>query len=174
MPELAEPLRPARTVEDPSGYEPLSAFTCGSGEEPWERHVDRVVERLYKGEAIPQTLVVLEDARGALVGVCSFWLGDLMTPLFRTPIREAPYINAIGIDRRFHGARLADGSRPGDALLRGALSEIQALYGARHVFALVAPENSQAHALFARHGFGEVSPLKEGRQALRIRPPMPL
>jgi hypothetical protein len=174
MSELAEPLRPARVVEDPTAYEQLADFSCGAGDAAWESHVDRVVGRLYKGEAIPQTLVVLEDADGRLVGVCSFWLGDLMAPLFRTPIRDAPYINVIGVDRRFHGARLADGSHPGDVLLRGALAAIHGLHGYRHVFALVAPENARAHALFARHGFGEVSPLKEGRQALRIRPPLPV
>ena len=174
MPALAEPLEPARTIEDPTTYEPLSGFSCGPGEEAWERHVNRVVARLFDGEAIPQTLLALEDADGALVAVCSFWLGDLLTPLQRAPIRDAPYINVIGVDRRFQGLRLADGSRPGDAMLHGALATIQALYGHRHVFALVAPENDRAHALFARHGFGEVSPMKGGGQALRIRPPMPI
>jgi hypothetical protein len=93
-------------------------------------------------------------------------------PMYREPIDDAPYINIIGIDARFQGRRLGDGSHPGDALLDGALECLRKLYGAVHVFALVAPENARAHALFAWHAFGEISPMKPGRQALLVRSPL--
>jgi hypothetical protein len=172
MTDLTEPLTPVRAIEDPTHYGPLARFSCGSGEQPWERHVDRVALRLARGEAIPQTLLAVEDAVGELVGLCSFWLGNLLMPMYREPINDAPYINIIGVDARFQGRRLTDGSRAADALLDGALEWIRNLHGAVHVFALVAPENSRGHALFARHAFGEISPMNAGRQALRVRPPL--
>jgi hypothetical protein len=173
MADLAEPLRPARIVERPRRYQPLKGFSCGPGTEPWEGHVNRVVRRLSRGEAIPQTLVVVEDATGALVGVCSFWPRDLLLPLRSQALCAIPYINMIATERRFQGQILEDGSRPGDALLLGVLDHIRGMHGGvlPHVYALVAPANTPAHALFARHDFGEVSPLKAGGDAIRIRAP---
>ncbi len=160
-------------IETPTAYTPLRRFSCAAGADRWEGHVDRVAARLARGEAIPQTLVVLEDAGGALVGVCSFLARTLLLPPRSAPMRGIPYINMIGIDRRFRGHVLADGSRPSDALLAGALEQIGGTYGGRlpHVFALVAPENTHAHALFARHDFGEISPQKPGGEAIRMRAP---
>jgi ribosomal protein S18 acetylase RimI-like enzyme len=174
MAEIVEPLRAVRVVDEPSAYVPLQEFSSGPGEHPWERHVDNVAGRLARGEAIPQALIVLEDAAGALVGVCSYWMDELLAPVYRAPIPQSPYINMIGVDHRYQGVRLADGSGPADVLLRGVLEHMKAKHGASYVFALVATENVRAHALFARHGFGEISPLKPGRQALRVRPPQAL
>jgi ribosomal protein S18 acetylase RimI-like enzyme len=171
MAQIVEPLRAVRVVDEPGAYAPLKEFSSGPGAHPWERHVDNVAGRLARGEAIPQALLVLEDAAGALVGVCSYWIDELLAPVYRAPIPQSPYVNMIGVDGRYRGARLADGSRPGDVLLAGVLERMKAKHGACHVFALVAAENVHGHALFARHGFGEISPLKAGRQALRVRPP---
>jgi ribosomal protein S18 acetylase RimI-like enzyme len=173
MSELAEPLRPVRVVRQPGRYPPLAEFSCGTGEEPWDRHVNRVAQRLSSEQALPQTLTVLEDDAGELVGICSFWPRDLLLPLRREPLLEIPYINAIAVDRRFRGASLRDGSRPADALLVGALEVIRATHGgvAPHVYALVSSRNERAQALFTRHGFGELSASKPGGEAIRIRPP---
>jgi len=173
MSELAEPLRPVRVVRQPGRYAPLAGFSCGAGEESWDRHVNRVAQRLYSEQAIPQTLAVLEDDGGELVGICTFWPRDLLLPLRREPLLEIPYINAIGIDRRFRGAALRDGGRPADALLAGVLDVIRGMHGgaAPHVYALVASANERGHALFDRHGFGELSATKPGGEAIRIRPP---
>jgi hypothetical protein len=173
MAGLAEPLRPARIVERPARYQPLQDFSCGPGAQPWERHVNNVAQRLAHGQAIPQALVVLEDATSALVGVCSFWLRELLLPPRQAPLRDSLYINIIAIHQRFRGQRLHDRSRPSDALLAGVLAHMRATHrGALpHVYALVAPNNLSAHALFARHGFGEISPLKHGGEAIRIHPP---
>jgi hypothetical protein len=173
MPGLIEPLGPARIVGRPARYEPLKGFSCGPGEQRWERHVDGVAGRLARGQALPQTLVVIEDAADALVGVCSFFPRDLLLPVRSAPLRAIPYINMIGVGHHYRGVALADGSHPADALLDGVLEQIARMHGgsAPHVYALVAPQNAQAHALFARHGFGEISPLKQGGEAIRIRPP---
>jgi hypothetical protein len=160
-------------VQRPRSYEPLAGFSCGPGEEAWETHVNRVAERLVSGEAVPQTLVVLEDAAGGLVGICTFWPRDLLLPLHRTPLLEVPYINTIATDARYRGARLADGGRPGDVLLEGALSVIRTMNGGSlpWVYALVAADNARAHSLFERHGFGEVGALTPGGQSIRIHAP---
>ncbi|HEX5224467.1 MAG TPA: GNAT family N-acetyltransferase [Solirubrobacteraceae bacterium] len=173
MGELAEPLRPVRVVRQPGRYHPLAGFSCGAGEDPWDRHVNKVVQRLASEQAIPQTLAVLEDDEGELVGICSFWPRDLLLPLRREPLLEIPYINALGIDRRFQGVGLRDGARPADVLLAGVLDVIRTMHGgaAPYVYALVAAGNTRAHALFARHGFGELSALREGGEAIRIRAP---
>lgn len=173
MAELAEPLRPARIVGSPGRYEPLRRFSCGPGAERWERHVNGVAGRLARDEAILQTLVVLEDASGELVGVCSFFPRELLLPPRRQALRNVPYINMIGIDQRFQGRVLGDGTRPADALLGGVLDQIRGMYGGviPHVYALVALENRRTHALFERHDFGQISPRKEGGEAIRIRAP---
>jgi hypothetical protein len=173
MVKLVEPLKPARVLKRPRGHDPLKGFSCGPCTKKWEQHVNAVAGRLYAGEAAPQTTVVLEDATGALVGVCSFLPRDLMLPVYREPLRGALYINMIGTDVRFQGLPLEDGSRPGDALLGGTLELIRSLHSGAmpYVHALVAPKNTRSHALFERHDFGEISPLTKGGDAIRLRAP---
>jgi hypothetical protein len=171
--ELTEPLRPVRIVRQPGRHPALARFSCGPDAQPWDRHVNRVAQRLAAEQAIPQTLTVLEDDAGELVGICSFWPRDLLLPLRRDPLLEIPYINAIGIDQRFHGATLRDGTRAADSLLSGVLDVIRAMHGGAlpHVYALVAASNTRAHKLFARHGFGELSATREGGETIRIHAP---
>lgn len=151
MSDIAEPLRPARILVKPKRYLPLRNFSCGRKGDSSEKLVNECVRNLYLGrEVLSQTLVILEDANGKLVGICSFHpysLGKF--------VGSARCIHVVGVDRRYQGKRLEDGSRPGDALLRGALDQIEITCdgGMPYVAALVSPENRRSRDLFARHGF---------------------
>jgi hypothetical protein len=160
MPEIAEPLRPVRVLANPKKHLPLRSFSCGRKGQYWERLVNDCVRNLYLGkETLAQTVVVLEDAVGKLIGVCTFHphsLGKFMG--------DAQRIHVVGTDRHYHGQRLADGSRPGDVLLRGALEQIELACDCRmpYVSTLVTPENERSRALFARHGFRDLPYAGEG------------
>jgi ribosomal protein S18 acetylase RimI-like enzyme len=160
MPDIAEPLRPVRILLAPKKYLPLRDFSCGRKGGFSEKLVNDCVRDLYLGrETLTQTLVVLEDANGKLIGVCSFHqhaLGKFMG--------DAQRIHVVGIDRKYRGKRLEDGSRPGDALLRGALEQIEMNCDGRmpYVSTLVYPENDRSRALFARQGFRELPHSGEG------------
>lgn len=160
MSDIAEPLRPARILLTAKKYSPLRSFSCGRKGDFSEKLVNECVRNLYLGrETLTQTVVVLEDANGKLMGVCSFHahsLGRFMG--------DAQRIHVVGVDRRYHGKRLEDGSRPGDALLRGALELIEMVCddSMPYVSTLVNPENHRSRALFARHGFRELPYPGEG------------
>src|ERR1700683_2410556 len=145
MSDIAEPLRPARILVTPKKYSPLRTFSCGRKGNSSEKLVNDCVRKLYLGKAtLAQTLVVLEDANGRLIGICGFYphvLGEFAG--------DAQRIHAVGIDRKYHGKRLEDGSRPGDALLHGALGQIAMAAGHHmsHVSVLVDPENHRSRAL---------------------------
>ncbi|HEV7937964.1 MAG TPA: GNAT family N-acetyltransferase [Solirubrobacteraceae bacterium] len=159
MSEIAEPLRPARILLAPKKYPPLRDFSCGRKGSFSEKLVNDCVRNLYLGrETLAQTLIVLEDANGKLIGVCSFYphaLGRLMG--------DAQRIHVVGVDRRYQGKRLKDGLRPGDVLLRSALEQIElTCVRMPYVSTLVYPENDRSRALFARHGFRELPYSGEG------------
>jgi hypothetical protein len=160
MPEITEPLRPVRILANPKKYLPMRNFSCGRKGNYWERLVNDCVRGLYLGkETLAQTVVVLEDASGKLVGICTFHphsLGKFMG--------DAQRIHIIGTDRLYHGQRLEDGSRPGDVLLLGALEQIELACDCRmpYVSTLVTPENERSRALFARHGFRDLPYPGEG------------
>lgn len=144
----------------PKKYLPLRNFSCGRKGGSSEKLVNDCVRNLYLSrEILNQTLVVMEDADGKLIGVCSFHphaIGRF--------VGDAQRIHVIGTDRRYHGKRLEDGSRPGDVLLRGALEQIQIACDGRmpYVSTLVDPENHRSRALFARHAFRELPYPGEG------------
>ena len=160
MPDIAEPLRPVRVLANPKKYLPLRSFSCGRKGSFAEKTVNDCVRNLYLGkETLAQTVTVLEDANGKLVGVCTFHphsLGKLMG--------EAQRIHIIGTDRLYHSKRLEDGSSLGDALLGGALEQIERVCGLRmpYVSTLVAPDNGRSRALFSRHGFRDLPYAGEG------------
>ncbi|HEY3970642.1 MAG TPA: hypothetical protein VGL79_04510 [Solirubrobacteraceae bacterium] len=160
MSDIAEPLRHGRILVTSKKYPPLRGFSCGRKGDYSEKLVNECVRNLYLGrETLTQTLVVLEDANGKLIGICSFYahpLGKFMG--------DAQRIHSIGIDRKYHGKRLEDGSRPGDALLRGTLELIETVCDDRmpYVSTLVYPENDRSRALFSRHGFREMPYPGEG------------
>jgi ribosomal protein S18 acetylase RimI-like enzyme len=145
-------------------FAPLKSFSCGRQGQPWEKMINEWVRDLYLGTVMrAQTVVVLEDAIGKLVGVCSFLPHPLDIPASRR-IGNSQRIHMLGTDRLFRGERLADGSSPGDVLLRGALQHIEIAGEGRmpYVSALVAPENDRSLALFKRHGFTEQPYAGEG------------
>ena len=172
MPDIAEPLRPVRVLATPQKFLPLRNFSCGRKGKSWETMVNSCVRGLYLGiETSIQTVVVLEDASGTLIGVGSF----LPHSIPYGPGRfsgNAQRIHILGTDRLYHGKRLIDGSRPGDVLLAGALAQIESACGARmpHVSALVSPENHRSRDLFARHGFRELPYAGEG-EVIYVRVP---
>jgi hypothetical protein len=78
----------------------------------------------------------------------------------------------LGTDRLFHGQRLSDGSRPADALLRGALEQMELACNGRmpYVWVFVSTDNDRSHALFDRHGFSAL-PYKGEGDVILLRAP---
>jgi hypothetical protein len=180
MPEIVEPLKPVRILANPKKYLPMRNFSCGRKGNTWEKLVNDCVRNLYLGkETLAQTVVVMEDADGKLIGIGTFHphsLGKLMG--------DAQRIHIVGTDRLYHGQRLEDGSRPGDLLLRGTLEQIELACDSRmpYVSTLVARENERSRALFSRHGFRDSPYLGSGElryvraphkqlPAIALRPP---
>lgn len=172
MAAIAEPLRPARILPKPKKFVPLRSFSCGRQGRSWEKMVNNGARRLSLGtETCPQTVVVLEGANGKLIGFCSFLPHPLPSSagVFDD---NAQRIHILGTDKQYHGKRLRDGSRPGDALLRGALEQIELACGGSmpYVSALVSPENDRSRALFDRHGFREL-PYSGDGEIIYVRSP---
>jgi hypothetical protein len=168
---MAEPLRPARVLARPKKFAPLRNFSCGRGGRPWETGVNKWVRDLYLGVETDHTVIVIEDADGKLVGVCGFMPFPFSIGSGK-PMGDAQRIHILATDKLYHGKRLQDGSRPGDALLRGVLEHIKIANGGRMpcVSALIEPENDRSHALFSRHGFDNLPYAGEG-DVIYVRPP---
>jgi ribosomal protein S18 acetylase RimI-like enzyme len=172
MDDVCEPLQPARVLAKPKKFAPLRNFSCGRKGKPWETTVNKWARSLYLGtETHTQTVVMLEDANGKLVGLCSYRPDPLPIPA-GSLVGGAQLIHLLGTDRLCHGKQLEDGSRPGDVLLQGALEHIKKDCGGRmpYVWALVSPENDRSQALFDRHGFGEL-PYKDKGEIVRVLSP---
>jgi hypothetical protein len=177
MAELVEPVK-KRILDQSVAHASVGGFSCGSKGKTWEASVNTWADRVHRGATTsPQTIVALEDAEGKLIGLSGVKPGVLFPALYRKPLVDVPYVHMIGTDYRFHGVRLADGSSPGDALLRASLEQIRTDWGGGnllpHVWALVNPKNRSSHALFDRNGFGEISATGKG-DAIRLRVPRPL
>jgi ribosomal protein S18 acetylase RimI-like enzyme len=156
VPVLDGPPRFSIVVE-PKGDARLKNFSCGEAEK-WEGFANRVVAKHYLGTAgMPLTLVAMEDPSGELLGLCGF---RPMEVGFDPPGRrmaEPPYIHVIGLSRRYRGWTLAEGPTLGSAMLVGTMKKIALLWPGEAmpaIWALVSPENTSAHQLFQRHGFG--------------------
>ncbi|HEX3693220.1 MAG TPA: GNAT family N-acetyltransferase [Solirubrobacteraceae bacterium] len=157
MLQIVEPLKPVRVLARPEKFPPLKSFSSGSKHKPWELIVDEWASILYLGiQARAQKALVLQDARGNLVGICSFMAKR--PPAEDNELIAAYCIHMLGIDRRYRGARLADGSRPSDILLDGAIDLIKRV--CKHhiplIWACTATENHPARSLFNRFGFREL------------------
>jgi hypothetical protein len=174
MAELVEPLS-TRTLDQAAAQPSVATFSCGGKGNSWEDAVNTWADRVHRGATTsPQTILALEDADGKLIGLSSAKPGLLYPVLYRKPLVDVPYIHMIGTDRSYHGKRLADGTSPGDALLRGTLEQIRRQWGTLPcVWALVNPKNKPSHALFDRHQFARLAPAGKG-DAVRLRTPQPI
>lgn len=174
MAEIVEPLRPARVLHRPKKFPPLRSFSCGRKGSSWEKSVNDWARELYLGkEREAQTVVVIEDAAGKLIAMGSFRPEPLPVRIrISKPIVNARCVHMLGVDRLYRGARLADGSRPGDILLQGVIDQIRVACDDRvpYVWALVNPENEHSHALFTRHGFSQLPHSGIG-EIIRVRHP---
>lgn len=168
---IAEPLRPARVLARPKKFAPLRSFSCGRRGRAWETGINKWVRDLYLGVEKEHTVIVIEDADGKLIGVCGFMSFPFSIGAGK-PMGDAQRIHILATDRSYHGKRLEDGSRPGDALLRGVLEQIRIANGGRMpcVSALIEPENDRSHTLFSRHGFDKLPYAGEG-DFIYVRPP---
>jgi hypothetical protein len=175
-----------RAVRDPTSYGQFAGFSSGGGE--YERIVDRLVLGQHQGvTANKATMVVMEDTdTSALMGVCGLRRGVVQfatpPPSGLPPPREASaarpgalfadaiYVHVIGLSEVFRGHRLADGSRLGACLLRGALARFVAVGPIPIVWAYVAPNNYPCHRMFEEHDFGLISPDGRDADSIRFRP----
>ncbi|HEX5308511.1 MAG TPA: hypothetical protein VFW38_05450 [Solirubrobacteraceae bacterium] len=170
MPEIAEPLSPVRVLATPKKFAPLKSFSAGRKGNPWEKFINDWARSTYLGTYLePQTVVVLEDSHGKLIGIGSFRPKPLpgserLAASFAKVIGQSHYVHTVAIDRLYRGQRSSDGLRLGDLLLAGVLDqvEIHTEHRTPAVWALVAPENGNARALFRRNDFEELPYTGEG------------
>ncbi len=158
---LAEPLKSARILAKPNGFVPLRTFNCGSNSYS-EKYINKWVQETFRGgRRVPgRKVLVLEDARGRLIGIGKFRAQQLhdkdeWTAKKRDAHASAYYIHIVALDRQYRGQRLSDGSRLGDILLDAMLEHIGRACGGElpRVWALIRPENKAARSLFEQHGF---------------------
>jgi ribosomal protein S18 acetylase RimI-like enzyme len=146
-----------------AGFEPLLRFVCGERGKATEE-VHTIVGRLHSGEAVPQTVLLLEEragdlpGHGALVGVCGLRqlkLFDQIEGLAEMPV--GGHINVIATDRRYRGVRVEPGGqRAGHYLMSAALAQVRAEFGGGpmpYVWAKVLLGNRASNELFLTHGF---------------------
>jgi hypothetical protein len=164
------PLNASWTVaNEPSQYPPLVDFCCGKDGEA-AHEVNRTARRLWSNTTVePQVAVVLVendvprfDNFAPLIGLCGVGARVLEVP---SPIdglddgEEGGYIVAFGIDSAYQGRKMADGSRPGNALLEGALHVVKAAFPGgrmRFVKAKILSDNRKSSRLFDEHGFDDL------------------
>jgi len=167
--KLAEPLRPARVLAKPKGFVPLRTFSCGGKGSFSEKLINKWALETFRGRRLEQetTVIALEDAHNRLLGVSSFWPSQLNDAEERTArnsdTEPAYYLHIVAVDARYRGQRLTDGSRPGDALMRATLEQMERIREGRmpRVWAIIRPENGPAQDLFERHGFRVSTHLSE-------------
>jgi hypothetical protein len=179
MPTVAGPLR-SRMLITPKEYPPLIDFCCGK-ERLEEHEVNTTVHRICAGIAQWGWItVVLEkpsepDASGhaKLIGVCCVASSASPGLGLAGQDSEGGYIGAFGTDLEFRKHLLEDGkTRPGNALMRGALEAIQAIFGGPpmvYVFAKVKRSNAASKRLHDEHGFEDTG--NAGGEHVLLRPP---
>jgi hypothetical protein len=179
MPTLTGPLR-SRMLITPKEYPPLVNFCCGK-ERLEEHEVNATVHRICAGVAQWGWIaVVLEkpsekDATGhaQLIGVCCVTNQTLEGVDGVEDGAEGGYIGAFGTDLLYRKHVLDDGqTRPGNALMRGALQAIEAMFGGPpmvYVFAKVKRSNTASKTLHDEHGFDDTG--NAGGEHVLLRPP---
>lgn len=118
----------AQCVGDPR----LLDFDCGRS--PATAEVRMIVENLYSGDALEQTVAMLtDDGTGELLGIASVRVdgnaqirSKSSTPWFLRRLAGNPYVNVVARDERFRNRLLCDGrTRLGAVLVRAAVEVIE-------------------------------------------------
>jgi ribosomal protein S18 acetylase RimI-like enzyme len=178
------------TNKKAEGFEPLKAFCCGDPSVGGDRghaidEVHTIVSRLYNGEAVKQTVVMLEEeggklGSGKLVSVCGVRRLKLFetTPFGSQAAKAMPpggYINVIGTDQRYRSFKIKKGGTScGRYLLGRALRQINKEWNGGpmpYVWAAVRAGNDPSTGMFKSQGFRRLDPplggfmLRPGRRA---------
>jgi hypothetical protein len=155
-----------RVLTDPKRYAPFLQFCCGKDRRE-ESEVMLTVHNLWAGTTqIQQIPVVLEKdvprlehtGERPLVAVCTIATTQLGIPGVKGvgPGDYGAIIGVIGTDLAYRKHTLKDGNtRPGVALLSGALKLVEQMFGGSMPFvrANVLPTNEGSKPLFDEHCF---------------------
>ena len=186
---LKKPQAHILTKEKAKGFAPLEHFCAGDPAVGGDighaiDEVNTMVRRMFTGEAVKQTVVILEEeggkiGSGKLVGVC----GVRHLKLFETAVGTQAvaalppggYINVIGTDQRYRGYKIKKGgTTPGRHLLGRALKQINTeWHGGQmpYVWAAVLKGNESSNKMFRSHSFRRCDPpfggfvLRPGRRS---------
>ena len=178
--QLRAPVRvELRSKDECVGDERLPEFRAGEG--PAAREARLILENLYSGEALPQTVaLVLGQDGDDLLGLASVRLdgnaqlrGKASTPWFVRRLSRNPYVNMIARDERYRTRMLSDGrTRLGSAVLRAGLEAIAAELAAPElptVWALVRRENEASKRTFGEFAFYAHDRSHENQQDVFVR-----
>ncbi len=156
----------------------LEDFQAGDG--PAANEVRLILENLHSGEALPQTVALLSDEGGALLGIASIRLDGNpqlrpkpSTPWFVRRLSRNPYVNLIARDERYRNHLLCDGeTRLGTAILRAGLEIVEHELGSRSlptIWALVRRGNEASKRTFGEFAFYPHDRSSENQQDVFVR-----
>jgi len=160
------------TKKKAEGFQPFETFCCGDpAEDDGDiakaiEEVHDIVARLHSGDAVTQTVVILEEeggklGSGKLVGLCGVrrlkLFETLAGPQAVAALPPGGYINVIGTDQRYRGYKVKKGgTSPGRHLLGRALKQINKEWGGGqmpYVWAAVRQGNQPSVDIFKARGF---------------------
>lgn len=175
---LAKPVRSfIITKAEAEGLGPLGEFSCGdhtTEPDPEIAHaieeVNTIAQRLFNGEAVEQSVVLLEQhagsdyGEGELVGFCGVRQLPLFAGMQGVPEGLPPggYINVLGTHRDYRSFKTKKkGTTPGSRLLSDGLMQLKAEFGggpAPYVWAAVRLGNQPSVDAFRKHRFRRPPP----------------
>lgn len=168
-----------RTKAQCAGDGRLEEFDAGSG--PAARETRLILDNLYSGEALAQTVALIGDeSTGALLGIASIRIdgnaqlrAKASTPWFVRRLSRNPYVNLIARDERYRNHVLCDGqTRLGAAVLRAGLEIVRHEVGAEAlptVWALVRRDNEASKRVFGDFAFYAHDRSAENQQDVFVR-----
>ena len=157
----------------------LRDFLCEDG--PAAKEVAIILENLLSGEALPQTVLLLnEQGSGELLGLASVRLdGNAQlrrrpsAPWFLRRLASNPYVNLIARDGRRRNTILSDGeTRLGSVLVRAALEAVEHELRAPQlptVWALLQRSNEASKRAFSAYAFYPHDRSDENPQDVYVR-----
>ncbi len=177
---LAGPVRvEVRSKAQCAGDTRLEEFRVGAG--PAAHEVRLILENLFSGEALPQTVALLSrESDGALLGLASIRIdgnaqlrAKASTPWFLRRLSPNPYVNLIARDERYRNHVLSDGrTRLGSAVLRAGLEIVESEVGTPAlptVWALVRRGNTSSRRAFREFAFYPHDRSEENEQDVLVR-----